>query len=151
MHGDGQMAERFMHLLWLGRELREREMRTDAGEPVEIIDPGTLNADGGPDIRGARLRIGGVEFVGEVEMHHRADDWHTHGHGSDPAYNGGILHVALTGAQQVPCATAGLVIPHGWRSHGSLPVSRTRTEMTPIDTVHRMLADGVDDEWRGYS
>jgi hypothetical protein len=112
MHGDGQMAERFMHLLWLGRELREREMRTDAGEPVEIIDPGTLNGDGGPDIRGARLRIGGVEFVGEVEMHRRADDWHAHGHGSDPAYNGVILHVALTGSQQIPCATAaGRVVP----------------------------------------
>ncbi len=65
---------------------------------MEVLDPGVRNNDGGPDFRHARIRIGKTLFVGEVEIHRGIAEWLQHGHQSDPAYNGVILHVVFDGS-----------------------------------------------------
>lgn len=68
--------------------------------PLEIESPGRFNEGSGPDFHGARIRIGGTLFFGDVEIHRNVAEWMRHGHQTDPAYNGVILHVVLEGDPQ---------------------------------------------------
>ena len=65
---------------------------------MRIFEPGTHNEDGGPDFRNAKIRIGKTVFAGDVEIHRSIGEWLQHGHQSDPAYNGVILHVVFEGS-----------------------------------------------------
>lgn len=69
---------------------------TTDGKEVEVVDPGTHNRDQGPDFTNAKIRIGGVLWAGNVEMHLKSSDWYKHHHEKDPVYNSVILHVAQT-------------------------------------------------------
>lgn len=68
----------WQHRLWLACD-----MRTTAGEPVDVLDTGLLNTNAGPDFFNAKIRIADRTWVGNVEIHVRASDWHRHGHDSD--------------------------------------------------------------------
>lgn len=81
----------WQHRLWL-----PPDMRTTDGLPVEVIDPGMLNTDAGPDFFNAKVRIGTDIWAGNIEIHQRASDWHRHGHHNDSAYDTVILHVVDT-------------------------------------------------------
>ena len=70
-----------------------RSLNLTTGEPLEILSPGKLNTDAGPDFSCARLRIGDMEWVGDVEIHIKASDWYRHGHDKDAAYDSVLLHV----------------------------------------------------------
>lgn len=82
-----------MHYVWQHRLLLQKDMVTTDGERVEVIDPGVLNRDAGPDFFNAKVRIGERMWCGNVEMHVRASDWHRHGHDGDHAYDSVVLHV----------------------------------------------------------
>ena len=84
--------EMMYQYLWRHKMLGRKILTVD-GERVEIIRPGVHNRDAGPDFVNARLRIGGQEWVGNVEIHVRASDWYLHGHDGDPAYDNVVLHV----------------------------------------------------------
>lgn len=58
-----------------------------------MISPGIINNDAGPDFSNAKIRIDGITFAGNVEVHVKASDWYRHGHDKDDAYNSVILHV----------------------------------------------------------
>jgi hypothetical protein len=62
---------------------------------VHILDVGTLNSDGGPDFRDALVRIAGVTYRGDVEIHRTVVEWLQHRHNDDPRYNRVVLHVVL--------------------------------------------------------
>lgn len=87
------MMESLMQYVWQHRLWRSDEMKTNDGLKVRVIDPGLLNTDAGPDFFNAKVEIDGRLWVGNVEMHVRASDWHRHGHDSDKAYDSVILHV----------------------------------------------------------
>ena len=69
----------------------------DDGSRWRVRYPGRATHDAGPDFvdvvledaRGRALR-GAV-----VELHHRASDWHAHGHDRNPRYNAVTLHLIL--------------------------------------------------------
>jgi hypothetical protein len=98
------MTEALFHLVWAERRFRTGFLSTTDGATVEVAHTGGLYSGDGPDFRDARVRLDGLLLAGEVELHLRCRDWRAHGHSSDPAYNGVILHVVLhpEGAGPVP-------------------------------------------------
>lgn len=84
--------EEIYHYLWKTR-IRGSKFTDVDGRAVEVLDPGVHNHDSGPDFFNSKLKIDGVEWVGNVEIHVKASDWFRHGHTGDPAYDNVILHV----------------------------------------------------------
>lgn len=86
--------ERLLHYTWRHKLLPLGTLRTTDGREVEVISPGLYNrSDAGPDFFNAKLRMDGMTWVGNVEMHVKASDWYRHRHDSDSAYDSVILHV----------------------------------------------------------
>ncbi len=85
--------EKLMQYVWQYRLWPPQQMRTVDGRTVHVIDQGRLNTDAGPDFFNAKVRIGDRTWVGNIEIHVRASDWHRHHHDTDPAYHSVILHV----------------------------------------------------------
>ena len=69
-------------------------LRLEDGRPLRVIFPGTPAGGPGPDFTGAILDAGGDLLRGDVEIHLRASGWRHHGHATDAAYGGVVLHVA---------------------------------------------------------
>jgi len=86
------MNEAFLHFIWKFQKFTS-ELETTSGEQVSIYYQGTHNHDAGPDFSEARLKIGDLEWNGQVEIHLKSSDWHHHNHTDDPAYNTVVLHV----------------------------------------------------------
>lgn len=87
------MHEDFLHFIYKNRLwTKGTELLTD-NTPFEIIDVGLHNHDSGPDFFNAKIKIDGIIWVGNVEIHVNASDWHKHHHDGDQAYDNVILHV----------------------------------------------------------
>ena len=65
-----------MQYVWQHRLLIQTDMVTVDGQRIAVIDPGRLNGDAGPDFFNAKVKIGDHLWVGDVEIHVRASDWH---------------------------------------------------------------------------
>ncbi len=89
--------EYLLHYLWSSRRyLALKPCGSRVGCSLEVLHPGLLNRDAGPDFFNAQVCIDGVLWVGNVELHIRASDWQIHGHEKDTAYDNCILHVVQT-------------------------------------------------------
>ncbi|MBR4738598.1 MAG: DUF2851 family protein [Bacteroidales bacterium] len=86
------MTESFLHYVWQ-HQMLDRGLTTTDGQPVVVLHAGEQNHDAGPDFFNARLRIGDMEWAGNVEIHIKTSDWNTHRHQHDAAYNNIVLHV----------------------------------------------------------
>ncbi|MBW8051916.1 MAG: DUF2851 family protein [Cytophagales bacterium] len=87
------MKESFLHFIWQFQYFNKKDIRTGQGEVVHVLSPGILNTDAGPDFQNARIKIGEIEWFGNVEIHVRSSDWINHKHQNDNAYDNVILHV----------------------------------------------------------
>ena len=85
--------EKMLQYVWKHGLYEESGFTTTECIPVVVIDAGIPNADAGPDFFNAKIRIGNMVWVGNVEIHQRASDWYTHGHHRDKAYDSVVLHV----------------------------------------------------------
>lgn len=118
------------HYLWMHSMLGPG-LQTVDGRPVEVEYPGRHNSDSGPDFTGARLRIGGDVWVGNVEVHVKASDWFRHHHDNDPAYNNVILHVVGDNDRQIPDGRGGEIA----QLHVHVPDSFSRMYMRLADKI----------------
>lgn len=98
--------ESLLHYCWKHLILPLGKLHTTDGSLVEIVSPGLLNRDAGPDFFNAKVKIDGEMWVGNVEMHIDARDWYRHGHDRDDAYDNVILHVVTTPMQDGVCTTS---------------------------------------------
>lgn len=85
--------ETLLHYVWMHRLLPPKTLKTTSGQEVEVLNPGRHNSNQGPDFTDARIRIDGVTWAGNVEMHTTSGEWFRHGHHEDPVYNTTILHI----------------------------------------------------------
>jgi hypothetical protein len=89
------MEEAFLHFIWQSQAFEKRSLISTSGEEINIIKPGILNMDAGPDFLNAKVIIDGIEWFGHIEIHIKASDWYKHNHMDNPAYENVILHVVF--------------------------------------------------------
>ena len=94
--------EKLLHYAWKHRLYPLASLTTTDGRTVEVIDVGIYNrTHAGPDFFNAKVKVNGMEWVGNVEMHIKASDWYRHRHDSDKAYDNVILHVVCLDDMEV--------------------------------------------------
>ena len=89
------MTEQLLQFIWQFQHYNAAELSTTAGEPLEIIHPGTYNTNQGPDFLNAKIKCAGTLLAGNIEVHVLASEWAVHGHSNDKNYNNVILHVVF--------------------------------------------------------
>lgn len=95
MEGKGKIYESQIYEIWQNK-IDHKDLSSLDGQEVKILDAGEQNEDeGGPDFKNARIKIGNLTFVGDVEIDINHSDWKYHGHHIDKKYNKVILHAAL--------------------------------------------------------
>jgi hypothetical protein len=104
---EGLLTERLLQFIWQFQYFDIRDLETIEGETIEIIKPGKLNKDQGPDFLDAQVRIGSTILAGSIEVHCKTSQWVDHGHSQDPNYRNVILHVVF----QNDMRTSPLLLP----------------------------------------
>lgn len=87
------MKEEFLHFIWRFQLFDHTVLTSTEGASIQIIKPGILNTDAGPDFADAKLQIGEIIWAGSVEVHLKSSDWEKHAHSSDMNYANVILHL----------------------------------------------------------
>lgn len=90
-----RIPEAFVQDLWHTQRFAHVDLQTSDRKPLTILDAGEQNTDTGPDFLNAHVRIGSMEWHGDVEVHVCSGGWYDHGHDRDARYNRVILHVTL--------------------------------------------------------
>lgn len=103
------MNEAFLQFLWKKKLLLTEKVHSSLEERIKIIEQGELNRHSGPDFFNARVEIGGILWVGNIELHLKSSDWYRHKHNLDPAYDNVILHVSINHDRDVITSNGRLV------------------------------------------
>ena len=86
--------EDWLQRIWHHQRLRRDGLRLLDGRAVRVLHPGFRSAEGGPDFRGAVIRIEGeAAQAGDVEVDLDAVGWRQHGHDRSAAFQKVVLHV----------------------------------------------------------
>jgi hypothetical protein len=152
LYGPFSVPEKLLQKIWLRGDFSRTEAQTVDGRPVDVLFPGKWNLLGGPDFRGAHLRLGEVEVRGDVELHFHAADWMKHRHHLDPAYDNVVLHVLLfrPGAgSETPRTSQGVPLPalplldllhHDLEEYAAEDALEATLERSHWQTTERLLA-----------
>lgn len=98
-----KVLEKFLNEIWKEQNFQSN-LTTHDGEQIKIIDIGVENKElGGPDFRNARIQIGNITYLGDVEIDSFHSDWKKHGHFLNKRYNKIILHAALRNDSNHSC------------------------------------------------
>lgn len=95
------MNEEFLQYTWKHGLFDKINLKTIAGQNVEILNPGKWNTDSGPDFFNASVKIDNTVWAGNVEVHIKSSDWIKHKHQNNEAYNSVILHVVNTNNKHI--------------------------------------------------
>ncbi|MEO9871594.1 DUF2851 family protein [Ekhidna sp.] len=95
------MDELFLHYIWKYQKFNLTDLSVSDGQSLKVFYQGNHNQDSGPDFAEARIKIGSIEWAGQVEIHINSSDWIHHKHQNDPAYKNVILHVVWTNDQEI--------------------------------------------------
>ncbi len=145
LYGPFVCSEKVLQKIWRQGDFAREQAATSDGRRVEVVSPGRWNLLGGPDFKGARLRLDGEPVTGDVEVHFHAADWAAHGHAANPAYADVVLHVLLfpPGAGELPARRGdGTRLP----TLVLLPLLLRDLEEYAADTALEALA--ARDDWR---
>lgn len=113
-----------LQAIW-ARRLYRPALRTTEGEVVEVLHPGEpQGGEGGPDFRAARLRVGGLLWVGDVEVDVEPQGWYSHGHHENPAFGQVVVQVV-------------------WEAVGNYEVRDWRGRLVPVVPLASCVAEGV--------
>jgi len=86
-------GEDLLQYIWASRLFDHHALRTTDGRSLEVLKPGRIQGNSGPDLLDAQVRVDDQLWAGTVEVHLRSSEWNAHGHQFDPAYENVVLHV----------------------------------------------------------
>ena len=131
--------EKLLHYTWRHKIFPLEDLLTTDGKPVEIIDTGLYNrTDSGPDFFNAKVKIDGLLWVGNVEIHTKASDWFHHKHDNDKAYDNVILHVVEN--EDLPTLKV-----HAWLS--ALQTERLERKTRDIENKVKVMNGSWEDAY----
>ncbi len=87
------MTEKLLQYIWQFQYFNRGSLTTTDGEIIQVIVPGALNKNQGPDFFNAKIKIGNTVLAGTIELHIKTSEWKKHGHHFDNNYRNVILHV----------------------------------------------------------
>ncbi len=87
------MTEKLLQYIWRCQMYNQQHLFTTDEQALEIIFPGTLNTNQGPDFLNAKIKISNTTWAGHIELHVLSSHWHKHAHSNDKNYHNIILHV----------------------------------------------------------
>ena len=171
LYGPFSFPEKLLQKIWLRGDFDRAASVTTDGRRVRVLHPGKWNLLGGPDFKGARLRLGdGPDFTGDVELHLNAEDWVAHDHARDRAYDGVVLHVALfppelghttagAGGREIPLLALLPLLLHDLEEYAAeeavenlanRPASRVQEILGALgaDDLLALLRRGAERRWR---
>jgi hypothetical protein len=88
-------GEKLLQYIWQFQYFNKSELQTATGERLQIIYPGKLNTNQGPDFTDAQIKIDNTTLAGTIELHLKSSQWNEHGHSEDGNYKNVILHVVF--------------------------------------------------------
>ena len=95
MEPSAKVSEKQLYELWENHSFNDK-LTTVTGEKITVIDVGIFDPDlSGPDFKNARIRIGNLMYVGDIEIDTNYNGWKAHGHNIDKNFNKIILHLSL--------------------------------------------------------
>jgi hypothetical protein len=95
MEREAKVKESVLYEIWKQQNFKNH-LKTSDGDEIKVLDPGVFNDDyAGPDFKNARIRIGNLTYVGDIEIDNSFSDWKSHGHNIDNKYTKVILHASL--------------------------------------------------------
>lgn len=89
------MKEKFLQNLWKNKVFNPINFKDTEGNPIEILDFGTLNTNSGPDFHSAKIKTQNLTFFGNIEIHRKSSDWYLHKHQKQSEYQTIILHIVF--------------------------------------------------------
>jgi hypothetical protein len=105
-----KISEKNVASLWKSGRLSH--FHDDMGNEVEVVCPGRETTKPGCDFQDVVISVNREKLVGDIELHLSSDLWQKHGHHTNPAYNGIILHVAMWQRGSLPVKLeTGLAVP----------------------------------------
>lgn len=100
MNNSPKIQEITLHKIWQKQDFSD-ELVSPSGDAITILNSGEYNKDSaGPDFKHARIKIGNLTFVGDIEIDLDYSDWKNHGHNINKHYNKTILHLCYTNRQR---------------------------------------------------
>lgn len=95
MNGAPKVYETHLYDIWKSQHFN-KPLQTTSGLDITVLDPGVRDEGiSGPDFKHARIRIGNLTYVGDVEIDGDYSNWKSHGHNIDNKYDKIVLHVSL--------------------------------------------------------
>lgn len=103
------MKENFLHFVWQNRLFSHQNLETTQQQVVQIFERGVWNHGSGPDFFNGKIKLGNIEWAGNIELHVKSSDWYLHKHQKDNAYDNVILHVVWEDDKPVRNASGKLI------------------------------------------
>jgi hypothetical protein len=89
------MTEKLLQYIWQFQYYNRTDLVTTEGGKVQVIAPGLLNKNQGPDFLNAKIKIDDTILAGSIELHIKTSEWKKHRHHLDDNYRNVILHVVF--------------------------------------------------------
>ncbi|MGR3311480.1 MAG: DUF2851 family protein [Candidatus Brocadiales bacterium] len=123
-----KLREELVCCIWYGQHFGKTSLQTEDGARIEVLNPGWLNLEAGPDLRHAEIIMEGKGLVkGDIEVHVNASDWIRHGHAKNEDYNNVCLHVVM------------------WNDSRSKFITNLRDDAIPQIALYKHLEMGLDE------
>lgn len=106
-----------MQYIWQHKLHNFTSLDTTDNQPLQILYPGFLNTNQGPDFLNAKIIVGNTTWAGSIELHLKTSDWDLHKHSTDKNYSNVILHVVWQNDLPIDKAFPTLELQHRVSNH----------------------------------